>query len=403
MGEEKIQNEEFLDVKMFGSFSIGYKGKSLFGRKSGETQFAWLMQILIHNRENGVSREEVEEILFGDRDMENVHHALQSVIYNAKKKLEKAGLPQVNYIILKDGNLYWTKEIPVQEDATLFEELCRSAEDTEDIDEKLEYLQKACVVYTGEFLPFQAGVLWAASEARRYRGMFCKCVETLAEILTEKADYVQLERLGKYAAKIAPFSDWETLSMEALVRMGRYEEAASLYAETVDRYFEERGVYPSDKMLESLNSLGDQIVHSYEILDNIQSKLNEEGEADGAYMCSYPTFRGIYQLLVRLLERSGQSIYLMLCTIVDSKGNPMKDGAQLDSLSERLGDAICHSIRHSDIVNRYSKGQYLVLLINTTRENCNTVQKRINYRFLTGRQRTGVQYYVNSVITEQTF
>ncbi len=66
----------------------------------------------------------------------------------------------------------------------------------------------------------------------------------------------------------------------------------------------------------------------------------------------------------------------------------------------RLGDAICHSIRHGDAVNRYGKGQYLILLVNITRENCEIVSKRINSNFLTGRQRTGVQYTVNSVIYE---
>ena len=46
---------------------------------------------------------------------------------------------------------------------------------------------------------------------------------------------------------------------------------------------------------------------------------------------------------------------------------------------------------------QYGKGQYLALLVNTTRENCGIVQKRINERFILGRQRTKIEYYVNSV------
>ena len=70
----------------------------------------------------------------------------------------------------------------------------------------------------------------------------------------------------------------------------------------------------------------------------------------------------------------------------------------MDELSLRMEKAICDSVRHGDIVSRYSKGQYVVLLINTTRENCSVVQRRINRNFVVGRQRTGIQYYVNSVI-----
>ena len=143
--------------------------------------------------------------------------------------------------------------------------------------------------------------------------------------------------------------------MEAMVALGRYEEATDLYADTAERYFEERGLKPSKRLLESLNQLGNQVMHSCDVLDNIQHNLEEKGIPKGAYLCSYPTFRGIYHHLARMLERSGQSIYLMLCTIVDSKGRPMKEGAMLEGLAKRLEESICTSIRNSDVVNHYSK------------------------------------------------
>ena len=46
---------------------------------------------------------------------------------------------------------------------------------------------------------------------------------------------------------------------------------------------------------------------------------------------------------------------------------------------------------------QYGKGQFLALLVNTTRENCGVVQKRINDRFVIGRQRSRIEYYVSSV------
>lgn len=403
--EKKTMKEKVLQVKTFGSCSMTYGDKSLFGRKVGETQFASLMQLLIHNRKDGVSREQMEEVLFGEREVENVHHALQSVIYNAKTRLKKAGLPDVNYIEIKNGIVSWTKEIKVQEDATEFERLYKKAEKEKDAEKKLEELEKIFKLYTGEFLATRQSVIWVAIEARRYEEMFRECVEEAANLYREQQKYTQLESLGRYAANIEPFSDWEALTMEAMVALGRYEEATDLYADTAERYFEERGLKPSKRLLDSLNQLGNQVIHSYEVLDNIQNNLDEKDreEKKGAYLCSYPTFQGIYQHLVRMLERSGQSLYLMLCTIVDSKGKPMKEGATLEGLAERLEKAICSSIRSSDVVNHYSKGQYLVLLINTTREDCTMIQKRINYHFLTERQRTGVRYYVNSVVYEKDF
>ena len=63
----------------------------------------------------------------------------------------------------------------------------------------------------------------------------------------------------------------------------------------------------------------------------------------------------------------------------------------------RLGEAIRCAVRRSDVINRYGRGQYLVLLVNTTREDCAVVQKRISRKFTVNRQRIGVQYHVSSV------
>ena len=117
----------------------------------------------------------------------------------------------------------------------------------------------------------------------------------------------------------------------------------------------------------------------------------------GGYLCSYPVFTGIYRMVERMMERGGQSVYIMLCTVVDGKGNPMKEGPNLEELTKRMADAVRRSIRRGDAMCQYGKGQYLVLLVNTTREDCGVIQKRINKRFIQGRQRSGIKYYVNSV------
>lgn len=398
------EHNDTLRVKMFGSFALQYKDKAILGgKRSSETQFSYLMQIMLHNRENGVSRDFLEKILFEDREIDNVHHAMQSVIYNAKKKLEREGLPKVNYIILKKGVFYWNEEIPVEEDAELFDQLYEQAEAAEDMEEKLTLYLQACHVYTGDFLSLYASILWAAQEARRYRAQFCDCVEKAVVLLRKQKDYVRMKELGEYASRISPFSDWETITMEALVSMGKHEEAVKFYADTVDLYFNEQGLRPSKRLMESLERLGSQVEHtSTAMLDTIQQELTE-GEKEngrGGYLCSYPVFRGIYHMVERMMERGGQAVCLMLCTVTDSKGEVMRECALLDDLSKRLGVAICRSVRHGDAVSRYAKGQYLILLVNTTIENCEIVQRRIDENFRSARQRIGVRYYVKPVICD---
>ena len=228
--------------------------------------------------------------------------------------------------------------------------------------------------------------------------MFCTAVERATDLLRMNQDFFQMESLGLYAANIDPLADWETVTMEALVSLGRSEEARKLYDTTVQYYFNEQGLHPSKRLLEQFDRLGEKMQYRHAVLDQIQAELSGASDRSmGGYLCNYPVFLGIYRMVERMLERGGQSVYLMLCTVVDSKGNPMREGEILDQLVSRMSDAVRQSIRRGDAMCRYGRGQCLVLLINTTRENCNVIQRRINARFLTGRQRTSIEYYVNSV------
>ena len=393
------QEADKLIVKTFGNFSLSYNGQVITGKnKNSESQFSSLMQILLHAGEKGVERETLEESLFKNRDLHNIHHTTQSVIYNAKKRLKEFDLPDVNYIYQRGGVYYWTDKIPVEEDARLFEQYVVEARSIRDDAESIPVYMKAIHLYTGDFLESQLSSSWIARENWRYRSIFTEAVRECAARLRRNDEYEMLVDLGNYATQVQPFSDWETLTMEGYVFLKRYKEAEDLYAKTIDLYLEEQGIRPSSKMNDLINKLGEQLEFPHEMLEDIQDRLSEEDEDLGGYVCSYPVFVGIYQSMSRFLERSGTPVFLMLCSIVDSKGNVLGEGKKLNELSERLGDAIQKSVRRSDIINRYSKSQYLILLTNTTRKNCEIVQKRINKSFMINRQRIHVKYYVNNVL-----
>lgn len=394
------EEENILYVRMFGEFSMTWNGRVLTGRSgSGGNQFACLMQLLLHNREQGVDKGYLEEALFAGRDVQDRAHAIRSIIYNARKKLRAACLPGADYIRRQPGGYRWAGEIPVVEDAAEMERLYQEMKEEHDPERRLKLCVDACHCYQGEFLGNQSGSVWAAKEARRYRELFCACMEEAITLLREQKDYIRMEKLGIYATKLYPMANWETVTMEALVSSGRDRDAERFYNDTVSLYLQEQGLRPSSQLTEQLHRLGSQIRHTYAVFDDIQDELEENrSKPPGGYLCSYPVFQGIYQMMIRMLERNGLSVYLMLCTVVDSKGNPVQEGLVLEQMSQRLCEAIQCSIRKSDVLNQYGKGQYLVLLLNTTLENCRILQKRIDSRFQIGRQRIGLQYHVKSVI-----
>ena len=399
-----MNTENVLVVKTLGGFEITWNGQHVCsGTKARDSQTTRLLQIILHYREAGVERNKLEELLFDESNTEDQAHMFRNIVYYAKKRLQSAGVPGNEMIIYKNGRYYWTDAIPVYEDATEFERLCEEAFAEDDKATRAALLRDACLLYDGEFLPYQTGLPWVIREDRRYRELFCKCMDEAVIVLRELKEYRTIEELGRHASSINPLAEWEYVTMEALISMEKYEEARSLYEKAEKYYMKELGTKLSADAGGLIDRLGGAIGYKFNIIDEIQSDLSGHSDnIQGAYVCTYPVFRGIYQLMERLIDRTGQSAYLMLCTVVDPAGKPMRDGAVLSRLSEKLGEVIVSTIRNSDVVCRYGKGQYLVLLMNTTAENCVTVEDRINRKFRSVNQRNKIDYHV-SVVTYDPF
>lgn len=220
MKNKKLKKQQVLYVKMFGDFSLEYQGISLIAKKKKETQFARVLQLIFHSGEKGISREHLEKVLFGERTLDDANHAIHSLIYNIRKKLEQTGLPKGKYIISRRGRFYWNKEIPFEEDAQVFEEYCSRARRAGDWEEQLELCWKAVLLYKGAFLKGSAQEGWVKAERERYQTMFRELVKYMAELLRTKKGYIQLEKLGRHVSKAAPYEGGELLVLEALTGMG---------------------------------------------------------------------------------------------------------------------------------------------------------------------------------------
>ena len=391
-----LDTGSLLNVRMFNGFSLSYGGTMITGSgKSNDSQFNHLMQIIIHYRDRGVSREELIRVLFEGRKLVNTTHAVFSVIYNAKKRLEQYGVPWCNYIEQKDGIYYWNPQIGVFEDASRFEELIRQAEKENDQDTRIQLLLQAVRLYSGDFLEDQLSQEWVQQENWRYRRLFASAVEKLAEDLKSCGRYEEMVRIGQRAALVQPFANWEVVTMEAYMHTGQYEKAHQLYEDTVSSYLLQQGVRPDEQMVKMMDALAGRYTHPTGALNEAEKLLREEKRFSGGYKCSFPVFRGLYQAVMRFSQMTGVSAVMMLCTIIDTKGNPLVRGKNFEALSARAEEAIRNGLTEIDVYCRYGDGQFLVMLLNTTLERSSDVQKKINELFMINRQRISISYQVD--------
>lgn len=384
-----MDSKDILKVKTLGEFSMTWRGRKVgSGSKSADSHFTRVVQYLIHNREQGLSRMQLQQLLAEDTKSEDVHNLLRSVLYTIRKKFEKAGLPKAKYIEFREGNYYWSDRIPVVEDAREFEQSYRNARDEEDPELRGRAMLQTCYLYGGEFLPHQTRLAWVAHEDTRYRLMFNSCVEEAARYLRDIHNWIELATLGRYASRVCPFNEWETLTIEALTAEGKYDEAMKVFEEAATYYQEELGMQFSLIPTDSDGRYIAQAEHPESIPENILKDLSETEEIRGGYSCPYPVFQGIYRTLCRSLERWDQQAYLMVCTLrIDSAVTEEQNGhlgeKALKELPERLEEIICHSIRKGDVVCKYSGVQFLIILQSSTVDSCRIVRNRISRNFKT--------------------
>ena len=179
--------------------------------------------------------------------------------------------------------------------------------------------------------------------------------------------------------------------------MSRYKDGLDVYKRTTKLMFEELGLSPSAGMLERFKLMGERTSQAAGAIEDIKYRLREKESIEGAYYCTYPSFVDVYHVFGRMMERTGMSVFLMLCTL--DFINIETDDENQKYYSELLRESIQKAVRKGDFYTRYNIQQYLVMLIGITQENCTLVSKRINKEFnkrLTRRKNVSIDYYVAS-------
>lgn len=114
------------------------------------------------------------------------------------------------------------------------------------------------------------------------------------------------------------------------------------------------------------------------VLDMGQLKriIEEKAHLSGAYQVEYDGFKKIYQFVSRCIERNGQEVQIVLFTIVHSNIMDMEMTALQEAMIH-LETAIRTSLRKGDVATKYNNAQYIVILMDTSKENGQRVVARI--------------------------
>ncbi len=366
-----------MSVQMLGAFSITCDGKKIVLGRNSAAKFIQLLQIVWLNMDKGVSKQQIVEALYGDDELSNPNNSFNNLLFQMRKQMVATGLPRRDFIT-KIGRLYFPDPgILLHVDVHEFYESIQKAREAEDDSEKEKAYLHALSLYRGQLLPEEETIPFVITESVKLAGAFSEAVRYLGEQAKNRKNFDEMYLIYEKAAQLYPDNDWQADQIEALIGKGSYTEALLLYDKTVNCYADEMGIPPSEKLLESYRKMSQKITSPAGHIQEIQTSLQED-PVSGAYYCNYPSFIDTYHILERNMERMGNSVFLLLCTLVDYAGKPIRNKDKLDEHSETFRGCIARSLRRGDIFTKYSSSQYLVLLVGSSKEGCDVVARRID-------------------------
>lgn len=391
-----------LKVQMLGGLSLTWGDTVLsFSRKTA-TKAIKLLQILLYYGEKGISRNELIENLYKTEELMDALNSLRVTAYRMKKMLVNMGLPEYNYIKISKGIYYWNGPMETKVDVHQFCYFIRKSEKESDEEERINWLRKACDIFKGELLPNSSEDEWVLIENLQCKKMYDCALQQLCDYLWSKEEYEVILRLCQSACIIYPLDKWQSVCIDCFIAMKRYQEAIEEYELTAKMFFEEMGIRPSEEVIDQFKLMSEHMSDVPQNIYDIKNHLREDEIESGAFYMTLPSFRDSYRLVRRNMERNGQSVYLMLCSLVDRKGAPMGDSDKLDKMSEKLALSIKACLRKGDSFTRYNPSQFLILLVGTNSEGCSLVFERIE-RYFSAEHESWKKYlkvYFTSLVDE---
>ena len=366
---------------MFGEFSITINGNTLTNLK-GRTKRVWmLIQYLVARRNHPSSINQLLQNIWDGRECGDPENALKNLVYRARALLRDLSGDQSQFIIFLNGTYAWNNQYACWVDAEQFLRCADKAFSTRASEEKrIRWYQKAVRLYQGEFLPKSSYSTWVILQNERYAKIYSRCVCGLCRLLAAQGRFEEMIPVCQSALRLFPYEEpFHILLLQAYSNIGQKGMAFDYYNQTVKVFYQEFGVDLSGLFRPYFSGIPESGRLQTD-LGTIQNDLREKTMMKGAFYCDYDMFKCLYRSQVRMMPRTGLSIFLILFTVSGENGKILKPEA-LRAASEKLRSAILTSMRRGDTVASCSATQYIAMLQTVTAETAQGVVQRVMRKF----------------------
>lgn len=386
-----MNGENALHISMLGDFTVMMGGERVTIGKNAGAKFLRFLQLLFLSGSAGAAREEIVETVFTGDTLANISNSLNNLVYQTRKQLSASNLPVPLEIRKENERYYLDAPCPILLDAEEFRTAAEAAQESADQhapDAEIQ-LRAALTLYSGDLLPDADNVPCLTRARDSYRDLFIRCVESLAKLLGDEGQGDTLVSLYEAALRVTSDDGGELSAslIQSLIAIGDTRSALKHYNKAVHHFQSHgRGRIP-DRLeacaakLSETGELNGSIDLREELLDVVNTDAVENAEdTNGAFYCNYPSFIDTVKLYRRNLKRDERPVTLMLMTLADYEGKPIRMEKKREAFAGDLSAAIHESLRVGDIFTRHDETGFLVLLPAADEQNAIMISERIGRR-----------------------
>lgn len=351
-----------LKVNFFREFKIEYKDKTIGDSLSKSKKHLSLLGYLMLMSDKTFSKEALMDLLWDDDRSDNPGNALKTAIHRIRATLDQLDYPEE--IIIRDGSSYrLNRDIPILSDVVEFEKLCKIVMDSnEENAERLKCYREASALYTGDFLEQHKADPWVIPIRTYYRSMFLSSTYEAIHILEVTQDYTEAEKFAEKAVLVDPYDEnLHYCLVKSRIKQGKRIAALEHYNYTVDLFHDKYDVTPSKEFIALYRDITEQThleTHDMDmILENLREAPNKE-----AFFCNYEMFKDMYQFKARVLATKPEESYIFLLTLRSDESGVVSDAAG------KLKRYLKANLNRSSVITRYSKSQFLMMILNEPKE-----------------------------------
>lgn len=379
---QAVKNRNILEITTLGRFQVR-RGDETLSRESTRSYRLWeLFKYLITYRDKETYSEVIMENLWPEQDYADPRHTLRTLVYRLRQLLDnKEDDHTVSCIKFSHGAYSLNTNIDYWLDAEVFDKLCREASRAEP-ESAIAAFQQALSLYQGDYLPELAYSEWVIPIRNYYHRLYIQAVLDVTDLMKERKMYGEIIKVCERAFLIEFFEEEIHLRfLEALIESGKLHQALAHYEYVTAVFYRELGVKPSSSMRALYRLMQqDDTIPSFD-LEAIQETLLDRKGLDGAFFCDPEVFRFLYKLEMRRVERTGQSIFLVMLTLTGKNMSSPYPHILRESLNG-LQHQLVSGLRRGDVITRWNDSQLLVILPGLNYEQAERVMERLTSGFI---------------------